>query len=52
MVDRAVGTDYNRKLLSTTDWFYCNLNRRLMKEYFAKSGLSMKEADAKLLIFD
>ena len=36
MTDQSVGTDFNRKLISTTDWFYSDLHRRLLREYFQK----------------
>jgi hypothetical protein len=51
-VDRAVGTDFARKLLSPNDWFYSALNRRLLKEYFFKQGVSMKDQDIKFHEYD
>jgi len=37
----AVGTDYNRQLLTGKDWFFSDLNRKLMTEFFKKNKLKM-----------
>ena len=44
--DMGVGTDFNRRLLAPTDWFYSQLFRRLLKQHFAKKKLPLVE-DAK-----
>jgi len=35
MCDSNVGTDENRKLLATKDWFYSDLHRRLLNEHYS-----------------
>lgn len=52
MTDQSVGTDFNRKLISTTDWFYSDLHRRLLREYFQKQNISSNEPEAKFREFD
>lgn len=38
MVDSMVGTDQNRQLLAAKDWYYSDLHRRLMAEFFEGMG--------------
>ena len=45
MCDSNVGTDENRKLLSTKDWYYSDLHRRLLKEHYAPEELPQKIQD-------
>ena len=53
MVDKAVGTEVHRQLLSSNDWFYSALSRRLLKEYYKKHAMGAnEEVDGKMLRFD
>lgn len=36
MCDKEVATDLNKYFLSARDWYYSDLNRRLLKEYYLK----------------
>ena len=35
----ACGTEENRKLLSSKDWYFSELNRRLMREFYKKNSI-------------
>ena len=53
MVDKAIGTEVHRQLLSSNDWFYSALNRRLIKEYYKKHGMEPNpEVEQKMRRFD
>lgn len=39
----AVGTDHYRKLLSTKDWYYSDLHRRLLTEFYCKQDQDVPE---------
>ena len=41
--DAGVGTDFNRKLLVTQDWFYSKIYRRLLRKYYESLGKSVPE---------
>lgn len=45
--DRAVGTDQPRKMLATTDWFYSQINRKLIRDYFETKNISTVDIDQK-----
>ena len=47
--DIAVGTDFNRKLLVTQDWFYSQLYRNLLRQFYKKLGQSVPEEIETLL---
>lgn len=52
--DAATQSDgQNKKLISTRDWFFSDLHRRLMNEYFEKNGMKTpKEVQRDFAEFD
>ena len=39
----AVGTDFNRKLLVTQDWFYSKIYRKLVRQFYQNLGMFVPE---------
>ena len=42
----GVMTDFNRRMLVSRDWFFSNMYRDMLKEFFAKKGEDLPEAIA------
>jgi hypothetical protein len=40
MVDKSVGPDATKKLLTTSDWFYSETNFNLISQYFMINNLN------------
>lgn len=39
MTSIAVGTDYNRQMLTCKDWYYSDLNRSLIIDFYRKNNI-------------
>lgn len=53
MSDQMVGTDQNRQLLSTKDWYFSDLHHRLLIEYYAKNQIELPNSvKSEYKIFD
>lgn len=41
--DMKVGTDQNKNLLSSRDWFYSDIHRRLLIQFYETQGLQLSQ---------
>jgi hypothetical protein len=43
MVNENVGTDKNKSLLSSKDWYYSEIHRKLLEDFYIKNNMVLNQ---------